>query len=575
MDPSQVDIFTGHSKLTTVARYSPSRLYIASADVSGKVIVWDSENPNHPVRFQYQALAGLINDLNWSPDSLYIVVCGHGKDRNAHVFYVEDGSSFGTVEGHDKLINTCSYRQVRPFSIVTASEDNTVGFHQGIPFHFTALFKFHSHFAQIARFSRNGQTIFSGGADGRLFKYDVKKMENSEVKEFGTPAHKANIYDLCFSPDDKQVFTVSGDKTARLFEVQSGNLVGEFLPGHHRINGRDWQDMQLGCVWQNDYLLTVNACGYLIYHSPDTLKHPIRIVKGHMKPIIALAVTMDGNTIFTTETGHCDEVRGSQQPGNVVDMVIDGDQLVYVCAATQRLHFVPFSTECRSQLVCPDSSSWSYVGELSIDLERQVTLDSTPTAVDAGHGFIVVACVQHIILLEAGEKKSCCAVKYPATCVTIHPGGSTAAAGHTDCGVTIYCLSGGIVHKLRQVMMHAPVSAVAYSPCGAYLAVGAQQRVSALTATDYRELSKREIHRGRVCCVAWSPDSHSFITSATDGKVVLWDDVNDSYKQKPFIIAHAKSYANRVAWLNNTSVVTAGQDSNVKLFTITTSQHSV
>ena len=30
---------------------------------------------------------------------------------------------------------------------------------------------------------------------------------------------------MCFSPDDKQVLTVSGDKTAKVFDVQSGNLI--------------------------------------------------------------------------------------------------------------------------------------------------------------------------------------------------------------------------------------------------------------------------------------------------------------------------------------------------------------
>ena len=56
--------------------------------------------------------------------------------RFGHVFTMDTGTSLGTIEGHSNTINTCSYRSARPFRIVTASEDNTVGFHEGPPFKF-------------------------------------------------------------------------------------------------------------------------------------------------------------------------------------------------------------------------------------------------------------------------------------------------------------------------------------------------------------------------------------------------------------------------------------------------------
>ena len=50
-----------------------------------------------------------------------------------------------------------------------------------------------------------------------------------------------------------------------------------------------------------------------------------------------------------------------------------------------------------------------------------------------------------------------------------------------------------------------------------------------------QELSKSEAHVARVRCVAWSPDSLRFVTGALDSNVILWDDVNESYKSRPSI----------------------------------------
>jgi hypothetical protein len=56
--------------------------------------------------------------------------------RYAHVFTMDSGNSLGTISGHAKMVNTCAYRPARPFRILTASEDNSVGFHEGPPFKF-------------------------------------------------------------------------------------------------------------------------------------------------------------------------------------------------------------------------------------------------------------------------------------------------------------------------------------------------------------------------------------------------------------------------------------------------------
>ena len=57
------------------------------------------------------------------------------------MFLWDSGSSVGEITGHSKFINSIDYRPVRPFRVVTAGEDKSVGWFEGPPFRFKNSFK--------------------------------------------------------------------------------------------------------------------------------------------------------------------------------------------------------------------------------------------------------------------------------------------------------------------------------------------------------------------------------------------------------------------------------------------------
>ena len=57
-----------------------------------------------------------------------------------------------------------------------------------------------------------------------------------------------------------------------------------------------------------------------------------------------------------------------------------------------------------------------------------------------------------------------------------------------DSRIRIYSLHSGALCEQRTVDMQGEVNVLAYSPDGAYMAVGADRRVSVLSATDYKVL---------------------------------------------------------------------------------------
>ncbi|KAK8769080.1 hypothetical protein V5799_014456 [Amblyomma americanum] len=270
-NPSLCDIYTEHSQMTTVAKYSPSGFYIASADQTGKIRIWDTVQKEHILKNEFQPFVGIVKDVSWSPDSQRIMVVGEGRERFGHVFMAETGTSVGEIGGHSKQINSCDFRPTRPFRIITGSEDNTVGIYEGPPFKYKLTISDHTRFVQSVRYSPNGELFASGGFDGKMFLYNASTYE--KVGEFGSPAHSGGIYAVSWSPDNTKILTASGDKTCKIWDASTLSVVTEF------VMGSDVMDQQVSCLWQGDYLLSVSLSGFINYLDINNPEKPLRVIK--------------------------------------------------------------------------------------------------------------------------------------------------------------------------------------------------------------------------------------------------------------------------------------------------------
>jgi WD40 repeat protein len=91
-NPLSAELYTEHPKDVTVAKISPSGFYCASGDAGGLVKIWSTDNPEHPVKFEGQVLAGSVMDLQWSPDSQLVVAVGEGRECFGKVFAWDTGA---------------------------------------------------------------------------------------------------------------------------------------------------------------------------------------------------------------------------------------------------------------------------------------------------------------------------------------------------------------------------------------------------------------------------------------------------------------------------------------------------
>ncbi|KAH0835874.1 WD40-repeat-containing domain protein [Lanmaoa asiatica] len=183
--------FTGHAKETTVARFSPSGFYCASADVSGLVKIWDTVKEDQSVAGEYKVLSGRINDLAWDADSERIIAAGEGREKFAHAFLRNTGASTGEITGHSKVINAVSIRPKRPYRAVTADDGALINFHQGPPFKYVKTIREHTKFVQDVKYAPNGDHFVSVGSDFKIVLYNGENGD--KVADFVDNPHKGSI----------------------------------------------------------------------------------------------------------------------------------------------------------------------------------------------------------------------------------------------------------------------------------------------------------------------------------------------------------------------------------------------
>jgi WD40 repeat protein len=104
---------------------------------------------------------------------------------------MDSGSSCGEISGHAKVgfpywphninwlqaVTAVAVRHQRPFRAVSGSDDNSLVFHNGVPFKYDKMISTHSRFVRDVAYSPNGDLFASVASDGKLFFYDGKTGE--------------------------------------------------------------------------------------------------------------------------------------------------------------------------------------------------------------------------------------------------------------------------------------------------------------------------------------------------------------------------------------------------------------
>jgi WD40 repeat protein/serine/threonine protein kinase len=277
---------------------------------------------------------------------------------------------------------------------------------------------------EAAVFSPDGKTVLTGGDDrtARLWDADTGQP-------IGTPlTHRGTVMAVAFSPDGKTILTGGSDKTARLWDAASGQPVGSSFP--------------------------------------------------HGGEVMAVAYGPDGRTILT---GSAD--RTAQRWDASTHRPI-GQPFVH----QDVVHSVAYSPDGKSLLTG--------------------SADGTARLWDATTGTPIGQPLAHPDVVYS---------------VAYSPDGRTILAGDRNGTVqqwnvaTRKPLGKPIQHRLK-------VRAVAFSPDGKTILSGSEDKTARLwDAVTNQPIGPALVHQGPVVAGAFGPDGKSVLTVSSDNTVRLWD----------------------------------------------------
>ncbi|KAM7523704.1 hypothetical protein LguiA_013606 [Lonicera macranthoides] len=565
--PLEVSVYNEHAYQVTVARFSPNGEWIASADVSGIMRIWGTHN-DFVLKNEFRVLSGRIDDLQWSPDGMRIVASGDGKGKSfVRAFMWDSGSNVGDFDGHSRRVLSCAFKPTRPFRIVTCGEDFLVNFYEGPPFKFKLSQRTHSNFVNCVRFSPDGNKFISVSSDKKGILYDAKTAE--KIGELSSEdAHTGSIYAVSWSPDSKEVLTVSADKSAKVWAIsEDGNGVVKKTLTCPITGGVE--DMLVGCLWQNDYLVTVSLGGTISLFSASHLdKDPLTLC-GHLKNVNSLAMVNANQKVILS----CSYdglifkwIQGVGFSGRLERKKVNNAQIKCFAAVESEIVSSGYDNKIwRVPLLeggdqCGDADSVD-VGSQPKDIS--LALLSPELA--------LIAIETGVVLLRGTKVVSTTNLGFPVTACTITPDGSEAVVGGQDGKLHLYSVNGDTLEEQMVLEKHrGPITVIRYSPDVSMFASGDSNREAVVWDRATREVKLKNMlfHTARINCLAWSPDSSMVATGSLDTCVIIYE-ISKAASSRITIKGANLGGVYGVAFTDDHCVVSSGEDACVRVWRIT------
>lgn len=229
--------------------------------------------------------------------------------------------------------------------------------------------------------------------------------------------------------------------------------------------GTDLNDQQLGCLWQGNYLLSLNLAGDISVLDEANPGRPKQIIMGHQVAIEALAYNPATDSLWSSDRdgkvigwdrldGRNHRFSGAPHKSRVFGLsVLDGKLISISLDDTVKIS---------------DIASGQY--------HAGVKLSSQPSGVDAAGGWIAISTREGVSLLKGDKIVAENKFSYGPTSVAVSKDGSVVVVGGGDKKIHVYDNNGGKLAEKYTVEHNGALCCVAISDNGKWIAGGDADR---------------------------------------------------------------------------------------------------
>ncbi|KAF9051714.1 WD40-repeat-containing domain protein [Panaeolus papilionaceus] len=506
-NPGLTVSYSGHIQNATVARLSPTGYYCASADITGKVNVWDTVGEEQVLKGEYKVISGKINDLAWDGESKRIIAVGDGKEKYGHAFMFDSGSSTGEIIGHSKAINAVAIRHQRPFRAATAGDDNIINFHTGVPFKYEKTIKTHTKFVQDVQYAPNGDQFVSVGSDSKIFLYDGKTGDT--LAEITDSPHKGSIFASSWSADSKSIVTSSADCTVKLWDAQTQKAVTTWSLGSGVSN------QQVGNAWTvNGDIASISMSGDLNVFDPRVGEKPTRVFSAPQKSVTAISPASSGTFLAGTTDGRVYSYYPEKSEASVLEGTSHINNVTSIAFSEKdnKAYSVGFDDHVREI----DGAGSSFIPAVS-------KLAAQPKSVTvAGDSTVFIAEIGKVEAFRSNQRVLEHKSSFEPSAIAAK--GSLVAIGQ-DRKVHLNEWDGQALQEVGVLEGNGGiVSALAFSPDGKYLASGDSSGKIVLFDVAQKSVitSRWSFHSARVNSLSWTADSQYCASGSLDTHVYVY-----------------------------------------------------
>jgi WD40 repeat protein len=183
-----------------------------------------------------------------------------------------------------------------------------------------------------------------------------------------------------------------------------------------------------------------------------------------------------------------------------------------------------------------------------------------------------LATMRSLVVLKDGAVELELPVEYEPSCLSYSSKLQQLAVGEAGGNLLrIYSAAGGGLDLAAELSLTGTCMDANYSPDQRYLVTAdSNRKVTLFTAGgSYEKATNKEwgFHTAKVNCAAWAPNSLYVASGGLDTSIIIWS-VEAPDKHCVIRNAHDQSQITNVAWLDNSSLVSTGQDANIKIWNI-------